>query len=105
MTQYFRMTGYSPENNFCFIIDTNGKFEKLWQLSAFCIKKGLKVIDISSDEKFLDVNIEKAQEDKEHFILRACADGKPDIIPYEFEGKTYNAIKIGDKIYIPDKDK
>ncbi len=101
---YYRITGYVPEDNYCFIMDSNGKFEKMWQFSSFCISKGIKVIEISSDEKFLDVNITKAEEDKEHFILRANADGKPENITYELNGVIYKAIKVGDKIYIPDKE-
>ncbi len=104
MTNYFRITGYCPEDNYCFIMDTNGLFEKMWQLSSYCIQKGLKVIEISNDEKFLDVNITKAEPDNEHFILRANADGKPENITYEIDGITYKAVKVGDKIYIPDKE-
>ena len=37
MTNYFRITGYYPEQDFCFIIDSNGMFEKLWQFSSYLI--------------------------------------------------------------------
>lgn len=50
------------------------------------------------------MNITKAEPDNEHFILRANADGKPENITYELNGITYKAIKVGDKIYIPDKE-
>ena len=76
----------------------------MWQLSSYCIQKGLKVIEISNDEKFLDVNITKAEPDNEHFILRANADGEPERTTYTLNGTTYKAIKVGDKIYIPDKE-
>ena len=105
MTNYFRITGYYPEDNFCFIIDSNGMFEKLWQLSSYCIQKGIKIIEVSNDEKFLDVNISKANVDDDHIILRANADGKPKETTYTIDGITYKAIKVGDKIYIPDKEK
>ena len=105
MTNYFRITGYYPEDNFCFIIDSNGMFEKLWQLSSYCIQKGIKIIEVSNDEKFLDVNISKANVDNDHIILRANADGKPEETTYTIDGITYKAIKVGDKIYIPDKEK
>lgn len=104
MSNYFRITGYCPEDNYCFIMDTNGLFEKMWQLSSYCIQKGLKVIEISNDEKFLDVNITKAEPDKEHFILRASADGEPEKTTYTLNDTTYKAIKVGDKLYIPDKE-
>ena len=52
----------------------------------------------------LDINIEPAPQDNEHIILRANADDKPENITYELNGITYKAIKVGDKIYIPDKE-
>ena len=101
---YFRITAYYPEDNFSFIVDSNGKFEKLWQFSAYLISKGIKVIEASKQEQMLDINIEPAQQDNEHIILRANADDKPENITYEIDGITYKAVKVGDKIYIPDKE-
>ena len=101
---YFRITAYYPEDNFSFIIDSNGKFEKLWQFSAYLISKGIKVIEASKQEQMLDINIEPAPQDNEHIILRANADDKPENITYEIDGITYKAVKVGDKIYIPAKE-
>lgn len=104
MENYFRITGYDEKDDFCFIIDSNGMFEKLWQFSAFVVQKGLKVLEVSKLENIIDVNIKKASEDKEHIILRANAPGKPEYISKTINGKTYQAIKVADKIYIPNKD-
>ena len=101
---YYRITGYCPENDFCFIVDSNGMFEKLWQFSSLLIQKGLKVLEVSSLEKIIDINIKPSQEDKEHIILRANADGKPEYINQTIDGITYKAVKVGDKIYIPNKE-
>ena len=103
-TKYFRVTAYHPTENFSAIFDSNGMFEKLWQFSSMLIQKGLKVLEISNEEKFIDVNIEKAKEDKEHIILRANADGKPEYISKEIDGVNYKAVKVADKIYIPDRE-
>ena len=100
---YFRITGYCPENDFCFIMDSNGMFEKLWQFSSLLIQKGLKVLEVSNADKFLDVNITPVEEDTEHIILRANVDGKPEYINQTIDGITYKAVKVGTKIYIPDK--
>ena len=94
---YFRITGYCPDYDFCFIIDSNGKFEKLWQFSAYLVEKGLKVLEVSKQENMEDINIKPATEDKEHLILRANADGMPEYIVHNNK----QAIKVGDKIYIP----
>jgi hypothetical protein len=104
MTNYFRITAYYPEDNFCFIVDSNGMFEQMWQFSSFLIQKGMKVLEVSTDEKFLDINITKAEQDTEHILLRANADGKPEEITQTLDGITYKAIKVADKIYIPDRE-
>lgn len=103
MTNYFRITGYCPENDFCFIMDCYGMFEKKWQFSSMLIQKRLKVLEISDDETFLDVNITKVKEDKEFVFLRATADGKPKYIEQIISGITYKAVQVADKIYIPDR--
>ena len=100
---YFRITAYYPEDNFSFILDSNGKFEKLWQFSAYLISKGIKVIEASKQEQMLDINIELAPQDNEHIILRANADDKPKYLTQTINGVTYKAIKVADKMYIPDR--
>ena len=101
MTNYFRITGYSPENDFCFIIDCFGVYEKMWQFSSHLVQKGLKVLEVSNDENFIDINITKAKEEPNHFILRATAEGKPEYIKQTINGIEYNAVKVADKLYIP----
>lgn len=105
MTNYFRITGYCPENDYCFIVDCYGMFEKLWQFSSMLIQKGLKIIEVSNMDNVLDVNIDKLTEiDADHIILRANANGQPENISQEKDGVTYKAIKVANKIYIPDKN-
>lgn len=99
---YFRITGYWPENDCAFILDSNGMFEKLWQFSAMLVAKGLKVLEVSKLENVIDININQVEEDKEHIFLRATAEGKPETIIQAINGITYKAIKVADKIYIPD---
>ena len=100
MTNYFRITGYYPEHDFCFIIDSNGMFEKLWQFSSYLINKGLKVLEVNKLENIIDINIEPAEEDNNHIFLRATADGKPEYIDQIINGNTHKAIKVADKLYI-----
>ena len=57
---------------------------------------------VSKIENMLDVNIEKVENDKEHIFLRATADGKPEYINQNINGIIYKAIKVANKIYIPD---
>jgi hypothetical protein len=100
MKNYFRITGYCPEHDFSFIIDSNGMFEKLWQFSSMLIQKGLKVLEVSTGEKFIDINIKPIEEDTEHIILRATAEGKPEYVDQIINGVTYKAVKVGEKVYI-----
>lgn len=101
---YYRITAYYPQDDFSIIMDSNGKFEKLWQFSSDLISKGMQIIEVSRIENMIDINITLAEEDTENYILRATADGKPEYIEQEHNGMLYKAIKVGDKIYIPNKE-
>lgn len=89
---YFRITAYNKEEDFSCILDSNGMFEKLWQFSSYLVNKGLNIIDASKLENITDTNIDNANVDTEHIILRATQDGK-------VEQKDY-VIKVADKFYI-----
>ena len=102
--KYYRITAYYPEDDFSFIIDSNGLFEKLWQFSSNLIEKGFEIIEVSRLENIIDINIQPAEEDNENFILRATADGMPRNIEQTVNGITYKAIQVADKIYIPNKE-
>lgn len=102
--KYFRITGYDPNNDFSFIIDSNGMFEKLWQFSSYLIQKGLKVIEVSKLENVIDINITPIKENSKHIFLRATADIQPEYINKTINGTTYKTIKVGDKLYIPNKE-
>ena len=102
-TNYFRITAYHPEKDFCMIMDTYGLFEKKWQFSADLVKRGFKIVEVSSIEQIIDVNITRVEEpDYDRFILRANEHGKPHYIEQQVNGVTYKAIQVEDKIYIPD---
>ena len=77
MATYFRITAYHPEENISFIIDSNGKFEKLWQFSSFLVSKGFKILEAGNDSSFNDGNISQAPPDPNNLILRACKRGEP----------------------------
>ena len=104
-TQYFRITAYCPVRDISFIMDTIGMYEKIWQFSSFMLQKGFQVLEVSSDEKFIDGNIVKEKPDPDNFIMRARCKGRPGNIVYEYKDIVYEAIRVGNKIYIPDKEK
>ena len=88
---YFRVTIYDKTNNISAILDSNGAFEKLWQFSAYLVNKGFNIIDASKLENITETNIEPANEDNEHIILRATQENKVEL--------QNNIIKVADKYY------
>ncbi len=104
MSNYFRITGYVKEKDLCFIMDCNGMFEKLWEFSALMIQHKIQVLEVANDTKFLDGNIGKVEYDASHIALRATAKGLPKYTTYTLDGITYKAIKVADKIYVPDRN-
>jgi len=95
---YFRITGYSPKHNFSFILDANNVFEKIWQFSKILIANDIKVIAVSNEDKFLDINIERAKNNT--IYIRAISEGQPETISHN----GLKAIKIANKMYVPDKN-
>ena len=79
MDNYFRITGYYPPKDVCFIADCNGKFQALWEFSSFLVSLSIEIIAVGRDERMSYGNFSRAEYDAEHIILRACAMGKPEI--------------------------
>ncbi len=94
MANYFRITAYHPAKNICAVFDSNGRFEKLWQFSAFLIGKGFKIIEVGADDKFDYGDFDRAPAEKDKIILRACAKGQPKIggNAVEVHGKYYKVL-------------
>lgn len=93
---YFRVTAYHEQANVSVIVDSNGYYNALWELSAFLIKKGFTVIAVGKDGKFSDGNIPRAEVNADSFILRACTMGKPE--------QKDGTITILTRNYRPDKN-
>lgn len=91
MSKYFRATGYYPQEDISFIVDSHGKFDARWQLGSMLAIKNCEVIAISDYDKIQEVNLTKASVDTTHVIIRAVAKGKPT--------KNANIITVDDKTY------
>ena len=101
MNNYFRITAYHPEKDISIIMDSFGLFEKKWQFSAELIKKGFKILEVSDDSQFTEGNISLLVTPSDKYILRAYATGKPQYFEKPIGSTTYKAVKVGEKIYIP----
>ena len=90
---YFRVTVYHPAEDVSAIIDSNGYYKELWELSAALVAKGFKILEVGEEKRFQEGDFPKAEKDNNHLILRACQTKKPD---YEngkvtISGKCYMA--------------
>lgn len=79
MKNYFRITAYHKKLNISMIMDSYGKFNELWEFSAYLVAKGFSILEVHKGDKFIDGNFPKAEQDNEHIILRAAQYGMPDI--------------------------
>lgn len=102
MTNYYRITGYLPEQNISFVMDSYGAYEKLWQFSSELLRKGCKILFVGNSETFSDGTIPKLSAVSTKPALRAIASSSPAEETYTVNDISYSAVRIGDKVYIPD---
>ena len=105
MADYFRVTAYHPDEDLSLIIDSNGRFDEIWEFSSFLVKKGFKILEVGDDSKFLDGNIDRSPVNPDKIILRACTQGRPTYTAYRQDNINYMALQIQNKIDVPDRQK
>ena len=88
---YFRITAYYPVENISCIMDTYGKYDEIWEFSAYLVKLKFKIIDVAQTTQFDYGNIPLVKETSDKFILRACMKGKVE--------KTDGVININGRYY------
>ena len=103
MSNYYRITAYCPEYDCCFIADSNGRFDKLWMFSSYLVSKGIKILEISDEDTFLDINIPRAKPHTDLIYIQACRKGMPITTDVSIDGKNYKAIDICGRRYIPNR--
>ena len=104
MANYFRITAHYKDENVSFIADSNGRFEKLWQFSAYLVAKGCTVYAVSTEDSLISCGIKPIPFNENRFVIRACAMGTPTWTNETIDGVSYKAIRVKDMLYIPDKD-
>ncbi len=71
--KYFRVKALYPKNNMEIIVDSYGKYDEIWQLSAFLVSKGLKILQVWDDGKVPNTEFPKIEEkDINNIIIRRC---------------------------------
>ena len=104
MANYFRITAYFPAEDFCFIVDSHGRVEKLWQFSSYLVNKGVKVLEVANGDTFLDGNMKRAKEHPVYLYIQSVQRGQPTKTTVTVDGKTYRAIEICGRRYVPDRN-
>ena len=94
MKNYFRITAYHKKLNISMIMDSYGKFNELWEFSAYLVEKGFSILEVHRANKFIDGNFIKASQDNDHVIIRAAQYGKPDV-----EMKGNKTVTIANRYY------
>ncbi|MCM1220844.1 MAG: hypothetical protein NC548_40795 [Lachnospiraceae bacterium] len=77
MSNYFRITGYYKAKDVCFIADSNGKFQALWEFSAFLVKMGIEIVAVEKVDRLNYSYIVSAEQNTDCIFLRACDMGRP----------------------------
>ena len=103
MANYFRITAYHPGEDYCFIVDSHGRFERLGAFSSYLRNKGLRIREVNDDNTFLDGNMKRAKEHPNFLYVQAVQRGQPVETTMTVDGKTYRAVEVSGKRYIPDR--
>lgn len=104
MANYYRITAYYPAEDFCFIVDSHGRFEKLWEFSSYLVSKGIKILEVANGDTFLDGNMKRVKDHPEFLFLQAACKGQPTITNIEINGHMYSAVEICGRIYVPNRN-
>ena len=103
MANYYRITAYYPAEDFCFIVDSHGRFEKLWEFSSYLVSKGIKILEVANGDTFLDGNMKRAKEHPEFLFLQAACQGQPIMKNTTLDGTTYRSVEICGRRYVPNR--
>ena len=104
MANYYRITAYHPAEDYCFIVDSHGRFEKLCQFSSYLVNKGVKVLEVANGDTFLDGNMKRAKEHPEYLYIQSAQRGQHTRTTMTVDGKTYRAVEICGRRYVPDRN-
>ena len=99
MANYFRITAYHIEQDICAILDSNGRFEKLWQFSSFLVNKGFKIIEVTTLDKLVYDPFTLIEKELDKILLRSIAKGMPIMQEVIYQDRPCKAICVGESTY------
>ena len=96
--EYYRITAYHSDEDISVILDSNGKFESLWDFSSLLVAHGFKVVSLCRPDVIPESTFPLIEESKK-LAVRAIAKGLPDIHEFTYNNRKCRAITVGDKLY------
>ena len=108
LDEYYRMLAYLPNEDLTVILDTYGKFNKLWQFSVYMRELGFEIIEVSRGSNLIQCNFTNTctNTKSNKIYLRGLAQGKPEISDVEWQDRKCHAYAVGPcyiyAAYLPD---
>ena len=99
MANYFRITAYHPETDISVIVDSYGKFEKLWEFSAYLVAKGFKILEVGKDDYIIDAGYDRVSTRSNKVLLMGYGKGKADIQDVNYQDRPCKAIAVYNMAY------
>ena len=99
MANYFRITAYHTEQDISVILDSNGRFEKLWQFSSFLVNKGFKIIEVTTLDKLVYDPFTLIEKESDKILLRSIAKNMPIMQEVIYQDRPCKAICVGENTY------
>ena len=99
MANYFRIAAYHPATDVSVIVDSNGKFDMLWQFSAYLVAKGFKILEVAKDDLIIDAGNERVSTPSNKVLLMGYGKGRADIEDVTFENRPCKAISVHNMAY------
>lgn len=96
---YFRITVYNPKHDFSAILDTYGKYNEIWEFSAYLVSKGFKIIEVGANENLIEGSFKAITEQSNKIFVRGVARGRPIIQNVTYDNRPCKAISVYDKAY------
>ena len=96
--EYYRITAYHTDEDISVILDSNGRFESLWDFSSFLVSHGFKVLSLSRAEVLVESTFPLIEETNK-LAVREIEKGMPTILEFEYNARKCRGITVGDKLY------
>ena len=98
-TNYYRIAAYHPKEDYSIIVDSNGRYEKLWQFSAELMSKGFKIIEVGNKDNLVEVTFPFINEKSNKILLRAIWKGEPELQDFEHQNRPCRSIALYKHLY------